>query len=341
MTLSVHVAECLQRHGHGQSPGIVAVSGGPDSVALAHVCADLLRSGTLPRLTLAHINHQLRGDESDGDEAFVQNLPMAWNLADTPRIRCVTTRIAVATIAEAERENLEGVARRERYRWLTELAVQEQAAWIAVGHTADDQAETVLFRLLRGSGVQGLSGMTECRPLDVTVSLVRPLLSVRRADVLQYLQDRRITYRIDSSNADMRFMRNRLRLDLLPRLTEEYNPAIVDVLCRLADQCRGLATEESQRAEALLEQAELPRAKDVLVLSAIVLEKAPVDDVRAIFRLVWQRESFPMGDMDYDRWQRLAQIAMGRASACDFPGRLHVARVGRVVQIRLPSEPEA
>src|SRR4029077_4753551 len=151
------------------------ISGGPDSVALAHLSVNLLQDGKIERLIFAHVNHQLRGEESDADEAFVRDLPTRWQIADAC-LMCKTTRIDVAAIAEAERDNLESVARRERYRWLTHLAKDEGAAWIAAGHSADDQAETVLFRLLRGSGVLGLGGMTECRLLEDELRLVRPLL---------------------------------------------------------------------------------------------------------------------------------------------------------------------
>src|SRR5262249_21254257 len=195
----------------------------------------LLQAGAIPQLVLAHVNHQLRGDESDGDERFVQGLNTTWHV-DDGRLKCRTTRIPMAEIARAEHDNLESTARRGRYAWLTRVANEENAAWVVTGHTADDQAETVLFRLLRGSGVLGLSGITECRPLDGNVKLLRPLLSVRRQAVLDYLGERQIAYRVDSSNRDLRFTRNRLRLELLPMLQENYNPGIVEVLCGLAEQ---------------------------------------------------------------------------------------------------------
>src|SRR5262245_12722712 len=134
-------------------PGIVAVSGGPDSVALAH----LLASAFIP-FTIAHLNHQLRGADSDADEALVQAL------ANQLHLPCRTTRIDAAARAAAAKDNLENVARTIRYDWLAHLAKEETASWVAVGHTADDQAETVLFRLLRGSGLHGLAGMRERRP---------------------------------------------------------------------------------------------------------------------------------------------------------------------------------
>ena len=164
MSLASSVMDCLQRHALERTAGVVAVSGGPDSVALAHLCLGLLQDGKIERLIFAHVNHQLRGAESDTDETFVQGLLALWHMDGDPRVSWQTTRIDVAAIAKTEHNNLESIARRERYRWFLQLARAENAAWIATGHTTDDQAETVLFRLLRGSGVLGLGGVPEGLP---------------------------------------------------------------------------------------------------------------------------------------------------------------------------------
>ncbi len=333
MNLSADVAACLQRHHLQSSAGVVAVSGGPDSVALAHLLAGLLREGKIERLILAHVNHQLRGEESDADENHVQQLPQLFGMAADARLSCKTTRIDVAAIAQAERENLESIARRERYGWLTQLSRDEGATWIAAGHSADDQAETVLFRLLRGSGVLGLAGMAECRPLGDHARLLRPLLAVRRDAIRAYLHTNKIPYRIDSSNNDPRFARNRIRLELMPQLQEHFNPAVVDGLCQLAEQARELHGEIEAQAGRLLAQAELPRAGDMLVFSVDPLQKCSANRMREMFRLVWQREAWPMGDMDFERWNRLVEIVTGSGSAWDFPGRIHARRLGTVMQI--------
>jgi tRNA(Ile)-lysidine synthase len=333
MNLSDYVADCLRRHGLENTTGVVAVSSGPDSVALAHVGLGLLREGKLPRLIFAHMNHLLRGAESDADEGFVQQLPAHWLMADDARLQCRTTRIDVAAVAEAERGNLESIARRERYGWLTQLARAEGAAWIATGHSADDQAETVLFRLLRGSGVLGLGGMSERRPLDGGVLLIRPLLTARRQALLDYLHERQIPYRVDSSNRELRFTRNRLRLELLPMLEANFNPAVVDVLCRLADQAQELSGEIAAQADTLRLESEMPRAGAMLVFSAARLQEAPANLVREMFRLVWQREGWPMGDMDFERWNWLVEISHGSRTATDFPGKIHVRRAGAVLQV--------
>jgi tRNA(Ile)-lysidine synthase len=284
-------------------------------------------------LIFAHVNHRLRGADSDADEAFVQRLPGQWRPYDDGRLACRVHQADVATIARQEQENLEAIARRERYRWFGEMATAEGARWIATGHTADDQAETVLFRLLRGSGLLGLGAMSECRPFASGILLLRPMLSLRRSVLLAYLQEKQIAFRIDSSNENRRFTRNRIRHELLPALQRDYNPAIVDVLCRLAEQAQELHREASAEAAQLLQRAELPRAGDMLVFSLPALQAASVDCVREMFRLVWQRETWPMKDMDFSYWQRLAEIACGTHSAWDFPGQIHARRAGTVLQL--------
>lgn len=323
MSLLVQVAAFLDRHGLTQSAGVVAVSGGPDSVALAHVLI-----GVLPplKLTLAHVNHQLRDAESDADEDFVQNLAQSLNVS------CRTTRIDVRSIAERERDNLESIARRERYAWLTQIAREASAAWIVTGHTADDQAETVLFRLLRGSGVLGLRGVADVRALG-DITLGRPLLNARRQQVHDFLRERNLAFRVDSSNRDLSFTRNRLRHELLPRLQQNYNPAIVDVLCRLAGQAQELAGEIEFHIERLLADAEKPRAGNILVFALAPLHAATPNLVRELFRHIWDREGWPMSDMDHEHWQRLVDIVHGAESECDYPGGIRVRRAGKVLQI--------
>ena len=189
---------------------MVAVSGGPDSVCLLHVLREL---GTVAGV--AHFNHRLRGAESDGDEAFVEELARGLGL---PFFR---------GSAPVGAGNLEQNARRLRREFFRGLPAER----IALGHTLDDQAETVLFRLLRGSGVSGLAGI-----LPVTAEgIVRPLLEVRRDQVREFLRERGHAWREDSSNRSEKFARNRIRHSLLPSLERDWNPQIVPTLAHLAD----------------------------------------------------------------------------------------------------------
>jgi tRNA(Ile)-lysidine synthase len=303
---------------------VVAVSGGPDSVALARAAA--AARGGAGRLVLAHLNHGLRGAESDADEAFVAGLA-----SRLPGVELCRARIDVAAEAERSGANLEAAARRLRYAWLADVAREHGCLRVATGHTADDQAETVLHRLLRGAGLQGLRGIAPRRPLGPGVEVVRPMLGLTRADVLAFLRAAGQAFREDASNRDLRRTRNRIRHELLPLLAREYNPAVVSVLGRLAAQAAEAYRGEEAEAAALLAAAELPRAGRQLVLDRPRLAAAPGRAVRALFRLVWEREGWPRDGMDFAAWQRLAALARGDGVAGDFPGGVHARRRGRVV----------
>lgn len=307
--------------------GVVAVSGGPDSVALACILRSLPSDGQAGGVVFAHLNHQLRGSESDADEAFVRKLAEQLHVP----FRC--HRLDVATLARESGDNLENCARRLRYEWLTQVANEVGAAWVATGHTADDQAETVLFRLLRGTGLHGLTGIPATRELAPGITLLRPLLSVRRAELLAFLHEQRQGYRQDSSNCDLRLSRNRLRHELLPRLTEQYNPAIVTILDRLAEQAREVEGLIQPLVEQLWREAELPRAGAMLVFQASVLARANPHLAREALRLAWTREKWPAGEMTFADWDRLAALAAASAGAHDFPAKIRARRIGRVLQI--------
>lgn len=206
---------------------LVAVSGGPDSVALLSVLASLAPA---KRLTLSalHLNYGLRGEESDEDERFVSRLCAEL---DVPLICERVDLSASSGIRKAG--SLQARARDVRYAALQRAAAALGASKIALGHTADDQAETLLMRMLRGSGAAGLAGI---KPLRDAV-YVRPLLDVSRAEILAYLDEKGLSYRTDSSNAKPVYLRNRIRQELLP-LLKRFNPAVVGALTRQADILR-------------------------------------------------------------------------------------------------------
>jgi tRNA(Ile)-lysidine synthase len=205
---------------------LVACSGGADSVALLRA---LIALGYDVRV--AHFNHETRDGGSDADEAFV------YTLCDSLDIEMLSTSADVATEAREAGESFETCARRLRYDFFSECAVLEDCTAIATGHHADDQAETVLFRLLRGTGTRGLAGIPPLRPLG-GLRVIRPLLECRRAAIEAWLRALGQDWRDDASNNDPRYFRNRIRHRLLPLLRAEYNPGIDDALLRLAAQCR-------------------------------------------------------------------------------------------------------
>ncbi len=218
------VVETVRRKGLFE-PGhrlLVAVSGGPDSVALLALLHELVPSWKLTLLA-AHFNYGLRGQESDEDEEFVADLCRRWG------IELIAQRLTIPVRGGSLQER----ARVARYQALEEIGQRLGANRIALGHTADDQAETVLMWMLRGAGMTGLGGMPPIRQ----GLFVRPLLDIPRADILVYLEARHLTYRIDSSNAQAIYFRNRIRQELLPVITR-LAPRAVEAIGRLAEVLR-------------------------------------------------------------------------------------------------------
>ncbi len=206
---------------------VVAVSGGPDSVALLHILMRLRDEYRL-RLTAAHLNHGLRKDEADREESFVHRLCADIGIA------CVSRRADILELKRGESRSLEEIGREERYRFFQETASQCGAVKIAIGHHRDDQAETLLLHLLRGSGMEGLRGILPVRDGRI----IRPLLGVGRSEILEYLRRGGISYVTDSSNRSTLFLRNRIRNELIPEVASRYNPRLVETLCRTAEIIR-------------------------------------------------------------------------------------------------------
>ncbi len=296
-------------------PGVIAVSGGADSVALLLAIHPFYHES----LTIAHANHQLRGPESDEDAGFVAELAKKLQIP-----------VQIGRISLPNAINLESNARTLRYQWLANVAAERSATWIATGHTADDQAETILHRLVRGTGLQGLRGIRPIRKLDESTSqcqLIRPMLEVSRTEILADLSARNQPFRTDSTNVDDRFTRNRIRHHLLP-LMKEFNPEVVSLLGRLAHQADDTFDFVEAEATRLLLQAERPRAGTKLILDKSAIEGAPFVVKCELFRLVWVREGWPLNDMTFDHWRRIATPTPG-----DYPGGVTVRLVAGMVQI--------
>jgi tRNA(Ile)-lysidine synthase len=205
----------------------VAVSGGADSVCLLHVLRELAPRWNV-RLTVLHLDHKLRGEESRQDAAFVHDL------AATLDLPFELQETDVAALCRETGDNLEQAARAVRLAFFHRLIAAGTVDRIATGHTRSDQAETVLFRFLRGSGTAGLAGI---RPVT-DEGMVRPLLEIDRLEVERYLTERGIAWRNDSTNGSTALARNRIRHQLLPQLTRDWNPAIAETLAHTADWAR-------------------------------------------------------------------------------------------------------
>ena len=277
---------------------VVAVSGGSDSVGLLAVLHQL--AGPLGlRLSVAHLDHGVRGEEARADAAFVGALAGSLGLP-----------FELGAWQPTRSGHFETDARRARYDWLTEVARVSGAAVIAVGHTLDDQAETILHRIVRGTGPRGLAGMPSRRVLAATpkVTLVRPLIGVTRRELRDYLAALGQPFREDASNTDLSRTRARIRHDLLPKLAAEYNPNVAVALVRLGS----LASSFERAIEADLSELErsavLNLRPDCVVLKHGFLRSMPAFQRTEVLRRVWRKAGWPEASMSARRWRRLAAL---------------------------------
>lgn len=315
------VEAALRGPAAGTSSLVVAVSGGPDSMALLHALLHL-RGPLGLSLRGAHLDHGLRGDAGAADAAFVA---AAFDDVGTP---CVVEEADVASYRTAHRMSLEQAAREVRYSFLARVYREHGADAVALGHTADDQVETVLMHIVRGSGLTGLRGMEVCstRPIDgPDVRFVRPLLRLPRADTEAYCRALGLNPRVDESNRSPEFTRNRIRSELLP-LLEELNPAIRDALLRLSTAAaRELAWLDAEADRVWADAAEV---RD----DGVVLDRRGVGQLPATLRMHMLRRAVGAvkGDLEglhmrhVDDMTRLLGGPAGRA--IDLPGglRFHV-----------------
>ena len=335
---------------------LVAVSGGPDSVALLRGLAAVRLPGG-GQLVAAHFNHGLRGEQSQADEAFVVDLCRCLE------IPCEVGRVDVgsgeghgASAKEAWGEENgdrrqagsgqgEAELRAARYRFLGDTARRVGARYVATGHTADDQAETVLHRILRGTGIAGLAGMRRYRELLPAVSLVRPLLNVSRSQVLEYLEALGQCYRTDRSNVDLRFTRNRIRHELLPHLAGQYNSGIVDAVTRLAalaGDAQAVVASVVDELQARCVRADSPAQ---VTVDCAGLADASRYLVRELLIAVWQRQSWPLVAMGYERWEQLADLVFASPTPAAelkrvFPGSIRAERDGPLLRLlAMPAGP--
>ncbi|MGH9557858.1 MAG: tRNA lysidine(34) synthetase TilS [Bryobacteraceae bacterium] len=273
-----------------------AVSGGADSVCLAHFLREIGANLT----GIAHFNHRLRGEASDRDERFAAELAQSFGL---PFYR------AEADVA-AVRGNIEEAARHARRRFFQQLMRDGACDKIALGHTHDDQAETVLFRMLRGSGLSGLAGIHPVTP----DGLVRPLIEASHEDCEKYLRSRGTSWREDATNRDRRFARNRIRHDLLPQLAREWNPQIHQALAHLAD----LAYEEERWWSGALPDL-LIETSGGIELRASALAALPRAVARRLVRQAIAQVKGDLRRVEFDHVERVIALAHS-ASRAALPG---------------------
>ena len=292
---------------------IAAVSGGPDSVALLSLLVELRRRLGI-RLHVAHLDHGLRGGDSRADARYTRRLARRLGLPVTVGRACLPDR---------PRGGLEEAARTARYGFLERVADEQQARRIATGHTADDQAETVLMRLLRGAGSEGLAGIPPVRG-----RIVRPLIDVRRPQIEGYLRRCRLRPRQDATNRQMDRLRNRVRGELIPLLERRYQPGIVEVLNRIAR----LESEEAgyfrSRARAALKARAQRLSKGKIVLDLNGFEDYFKIGEKYLFRELIERLKGDLRGIESLHLEQLVELA-GRGSSgsrLSLPGGIMAER---------------
>lgn len=307
----------------------VAVSGGADSVALLRSLVQIKKaSGGGGELISLHVNHHLRGPESDGEELWCEEL------CEKLDIPFAALQGDIAGRAQAEGDGIEAAARRERYALLTQAAERRGIRYIALAHTQNDQVETILFRLLRGTGLRGLAGMSRTRALTPTLTLIRPLLSCTRAEILAYLSDEQQAFCVDSSNTDCRFARNRLRNELLPILRSDYDENVDRAFLRLSEQANEVQAYIEAEAQKLLSASFSSQdGSSRLSLQTSALVNQPRILLLEALRIAWREAGLAEQAMTFDWWTKLAKLVHSPASneVLNLPGNVQA----RIVDERL------
>lgn len=316
---------------------VVAVSGGADSMALLHLLLGLNRQeGWKLRLHVAHLNHQLRGAEAEQDAAFVQAVSDDLGL---------TCSIDVRDVAQAARERAAGVeevGREERYAFLERVCLQVGAKIAATGHHADDNAETILQRILRGTGLRGLSGIPRSRlvsPLS-DVMLIRPLLRHRRSELRDFLLDQGISFREDYTNARNEPTRNRLRNELIPRIEELINPQAQEALLRLGEQALWLEEYLRDTVQRTFETLVISHTDQMLVLNAGVMAKKNRLVQTELIRMAYR--AFGLGEQNLSFAHLVSAMELiddpASGKQVQLPGGMMVEKRYHQLIFALPSE---
>lgn len=276
-----------------QDTVVVGTSGGPDSMALLHLLVGLNKQlGWQLKLHIAHFNHQLRGREAEKDAGFVQAA------ADSLSLPCSIETRPIAELAEKESLGIEEISRRERYAFLERVCLKIGSKIVAVGHHADDNSETILHRVLRGTGLRGLSGIPRSRLLSPNgkVRVIRPLLRMTAASLREYLANTGIAYREDRSNESTEPMRNRIRHVILPQIEAEVNPQVREALTRLGEQAAWIEEYLRETVHRTFDTLIISHTDQALTLNADALARKSRIVQTELIRLAYL--TFELGEQD-------------------------------------------
>ncbi|MHB0997689.1 MAG: tRNA lysidine(34) synthetase TilS [Armatimonadota bacterium] len=294
---------------------LVGVSGGPDSVALLHALWSV--SGELDiSLHVAHLNHSFRGQDSDDDAEYVRSLATDLGLDYT------IEKIDVPQIKISLRVSDEEAARLVRHDFLDRTAKKAGAHHIALGHTADDQVETVLINFLRGTGIDGLSGMPPVRD-----KIIRPLIELKRRSVEEYIERHSLHPRTDLTNLQPEYTRNRIRLELLPELRQQYNNDIDGIILRLTELVRVDSAYINMEADKALMHVTIDAGADTLKLDAYILNSYPLAIKRRVIRAAIKKLRGELIDIGYIHINDIISLINGGSNfRYELPGGTYIDR---------------
>lgn len=310
---------------------LVAVSGGPDSIFLLKALAHLEKKLGLRKLVVCNLDHGIRGKESEEDSTFVKKI------AEDLDLGFIHKRIDLSH-KKSKDLSMEEIAREERYGFFKDASATAKANVIATGHTLDDQAETILMRLIKGSSLKGIVGISPVR-MEGGIKIIRPLFDLEKSEIEKYLDERGMAYRIDSSNTQPIYFRNVVRREIMPFL-EKYNPRLKRVLSNLAEHLREdfeFIREAKRRVKGqgsgVKEGVIEIRLKDIII--------QPKALQKEILRDALDKVGGEVKRLSFRHWKELEQLILHkrRGNSLDLPGDIRITRTASslVLQKRISS----
>lgn len=320
---------------------VCAVSGGADSTAMLHILADLEKLQNHGwKLHVVHVNHKLRGAEADRDERFVRGT--AKKLGLPFHVRTVDVQKARA----ADKLSLEEAARKVRHAALKKIALELGANKIALAHSLDDQAETIMHRIIRGTGLRGIRGMSPIRLLSKRhdLFLIRPLMELERAEILAFLKQRKIKWREDATNLDRTFMRNRLRHDLLPMIARDFNPRFKFSLIKLGQTAAAFYVLVREISRDIYENVKLISREGEVCFSVDEFSRVPIPIQTLMLDRAFQELCGRIPGLTFEHYMDVVALCgeQGHAKTIMLPRGIEARREGYVLKLyRSTPEPKA
>jgi tRNA(Ile)-lysidine synthase len=297
---------------------LLCVSGGVDSIAMLYAFCVIAKDMKI-RLFLAHMNHSLRGDSSDKDQLYVENAAKQF------RLPIMTEKVDTKEFSRKHKISIEDAARRLRYNFFINTAQKLGIGTVATAHTKDDQAETVLMRIIRGTGLRGLRGIPAKNCIS-DIKIIRPLIDVSRAQITAYLSSKGCKPRFDRSNTDIRFLRNKIRRKLIPMLEHNYNPEIKDTLSSFAEIAARDYDYLCANHDMVFKKLAGTQRPGIVRFSLFDIQKQHISTQRGIVRNAIKFLCNNLDNIDYRHWKEIESLIGSRpaGSRVDLPNNIAV-----------------